>query len=303
MCKLKSGIILKDRVYIPDHDHHTQMLDELKIKDTRENAERLFVRAELYPKDGDIFSDPVTWIYRVDQDILPDWYVAEVDEARMREAVKAWYAAHVHIDKDGLTIDSGVHWIKGGKNICICDSATVECICDSATVKCICGSATVKCICGYATVEDIYGYATVKRICGSATVKYIYDSATVERICGSATVEDICDSATVERICGSATVKCIYGSATVECICGSATVKCIYGSATVKCICDSATVERICDSATVERICGSATVITGYDITWTNLDNAVVRGDATIKDCYNKRIIQAGAWTFETAEG
>ena len=204
MCKLKSGIILKDRVYIPDHDHHTQMLDELKIKDTRENAERLFVRAELYPKDGDIFSDPVTWIYRVDQDILPDWYVAEVDEARMREAVKAWYAAHVHIDKDGLTIDSGVHWIKGGKNICICDSATVECI------------------------------------CGSATVKYIYVSATVE---------------------------------------------------------------RICDSATVERICGSATVITDYDITWTNLDNAVVRDDATIKDCYNKRIIQAGAWTFETAEG
>ena len=204
MCKLKSGIILKDRVYIPDHDHHTQMLDELKIKDTRENAERLFVRAELYPKDGDIFSDPVTWIYRVDQDILPDWYVAEVDEARMREAVKAWYAAHVHIDKDGLTIDSGVHWIKGGKNICICGSATVE------------------------------------------------------------------------RI---------------------------YGSATVECICDSATVERICDSATVERICGSATVITDYDITWTNLDNAVVRDDATIKDCYNKRIIQAGAWTFETAEG
>ena len=231
MCKLKSGIILKDRVYIPDHDHHTQMLDELKIKDTRENAERLFVRAELYPKDGDIFSDPVTWIYRVDQDILPDWYVAEVDEARMREAVKAWYAAHVHIDKDGLTIDSGVHWIKGGKNICICGSATVECI------------------------------------------------------------------------CGSATVKCIYGSATVEYICGSATVERIYGSATVKCICDSATVERICDSATVERICGSATVITDYDITWTNLDNAVVRDDATIKDCYNKRIIQAGAWTFETAEG
>ena len=50
MCKLKSGIILKDRVYIPDHDHHTQMLDELKIKDTRENAERLFVRAELLPQ-------------------------------------------------------------------------------------------------------------------------------------------------------------------------------------------------------------------------------------------------------------
>ena len=90
MCRLKSGIILKDRVYIPDHDGHQEMLAELKIEDTRENAERLFVRAELYPKDNDIFTDPDTWIYRVEQDILPDWYVADVDEARMREAVKTW---------------------------------------------------------------------------------------------------------------------------------------------------------------------------------------------------------------------
>lgn len=197
MCKLKSGIILKDRVYIPDHDRHAVMLEELNIADTRQNAERLFVRAELYPKDGDIFTAPDTWVYHVDQDILPDWYVAEVDEARMREAVKAWYGEHVHIDEDGLTVRDGVHWIKGGKNIDVCDSATVERICGSATVKYICGSATV---------EDIYGSATVGNICGSATVKRIYGSATVEDIYGSATVEDIRGIATIERICGSATV-------------------------------------------------------------------------------------------------
>ena len=49
MCKLKSAIILKDSVFIPDYDSHSKMLKELQIEDTRSNAERLFVRAELYP--------------------------------------------------------------------------------------------------------------------------------------------------------------------------------------------------------------------------------------------------------------
>ena len=31
MCKLKSAIILKDRIFIPDYDSHSQMLEELGI--------------------------------------------------------------------------------------------------------------------------------------------------------------------------------------------------------------------------------------------------------------------------------
>ena len=31
MCQMKSGIILKDRVFIPDYDSHGKMLDELKV--------------------------------------------------------------------------------------------------------------------------------------------------------------------------------------------------------------------------------------------------------------------------------
>ena len=43
MCKLKSVIVLKDRVYCPDHDSHQKMLEELGIEDTTENAMRRFV--------------------------------------------------------------------------------------------------------------------------------------------------------------------------------------------------------------------------------------------------------------------
>ena len=33
MCQLKSGIILKNRVFVPEYDSHTAMLEELGIED------------------------------------------------------------------------------------------------------------------------------------------------------------------------------------------------------------------------------------------------------------------------------
>ena len=162
MCKLKSGVLLKDSVFVPEYDSHTDMLEELGIKDTRENAERLFVRAELLPPDYDVFAPVDTWQFHVDQDILPDWFVEEVDRQRMVEAVKEWAKDHVHKGVDGLKINSGSgHFIKDCKNIVICGNATVEYICGNATVKEISGNATVKEISGNATVEYAKGMSVI----------------------------------------------------------------------------------------------------------------------------------------------
>ena len=330
MCKLKSAIAFKDRIFMPDYDSHSRMLEELGIKDDYLGASKKFVRVELSPADGDVFSDIDGWELTVDQDIRPEWFSEDECKAKMIEAVKEWAKTYLHIGIDGLKITSGEnHVIKDCKNVEISGSATVENICGSATVKNICGSATVericdsatvKNICGSATVKNICGSATVERICDSATVKYICDSATVKNICGSATVKNICGSATVERICDSATVKYICGSATVEYICGSATVericdsatvKYIYGSATVKYIYGSATVERICDSATVkniygsatvERICDSATVISHPFIRWNGANNLIISDNATFKDNYNKKIYQSGDFKLISVE-
>lgn len=167
MCRFKSGIILKDRVFIPDYDSHTEMLEELKIADTEDNAKRLFVRAELVPQDDDVFTPVASWKYHVDQDILPDWYVTEVDEMRMREAVTEWAKEHIHIGEKIERIDSGTHWIKDCEVGNICGSAEVEYICDSANVGSICGSAEVGRICDSATIETAK-YCTwehIKSVC------------------------------------------------------------------------------------------------------------------------------------------
>ena len=299
MCKLKSAIILKDKIFMPDYDSHSEMLEELKITDDYFNASKVFVRAELSPKNEDVFSDIDDWKFSVDQDITPEWFDEKDCAERMRNTVKEWAKTHIFIGQNDLKISHGENiFIKDCKNVDIrgnatvkhiCGNATVESICDNATVEYICGKATVKYIYGNATVKHICGNATVKYICGKATVKYIYGNATVKNIYGNATVENICDNATVKSICDNATVNNIYGNATVKNIYDDATVKNIYGNATVK---------NIYDDAMVENIYGNATVISSRYTKWNNSAALIIADNATFKDCYSKTIYQAGGWKF-----
>ena len=189
MCKLKSGIILKDRVYVGETDSHTELLKELGIEDTFENASKIFVRAELIPTDNDVFSNIDSWEYSVDQDILPDWYMKDFDRERMVEAVKEWANNHVHVNKVGLHLKSGKqHYIKDCEQVVIDGSAEVECIRKNSKIEKISGNATVELISGNANVEEIGGKAKVEKINGDAKVELISGNATVEEISENAKV-------------------------------------------------------------------------------------------------------------------
>ena len=270
MCKFKSAIILKDRVFIPDYDSHSDMLQELGIKDTEENACRLFVRAELIPKNDDCKSDVSTWEYIVDQDILPDWYEAGYDEKRMRDAVQDWAKNRIHIGIDDLVISSGE-----GHIILDCK---VKKICGDAQIRSIQGNSGVDCISGSAHVECISGSVRVDRISGSAHVKYIYGSVHVECIGGSARVDKICGSAHVECIGDRARVNQISGSAHVEYIYGSVHVECIGGSAHVECICDS------------------AHIFTHSNVGWENKKDVVIKDNALLICSKENTIYHSGVW-------
>ena len=76
MCQFKSGIILKNKVVLtPEgNESHSDLLESLGIEDNHMNAIKTFVRAELTPPNGDKKIDVADWDYRVDQDMVPDWY-------------------------------------------------------------------------------------------------------------------------------------------------------------------------------------------------------------------------------------
>ena len=116
MCRLKSGIALRDRLYIPDHDRHGDMLKELDIKDDYIGAIKTFVRWELVPPDGNMLADVDTWVLSVDQDIVPDWWDEDARKPGIVDAVKAWASEHMMVsgEKD---VDHGIYYLFGDAKI------------------------------------------------------------------------------------------------------------------------------------------------------------------------------------------
>ena len=157
MCKLKSVIVLKDKVYCPDHDSHQKMLEELGIEDTTENAMSRFVRCELSPKAEDNYASNISeWELKVDQDILPDWWDSNTYRPMVEDTVREWQSKHV-IASGEADVRDGVYYAYGSATVHAYGSATVHAN-DSATVHAY-GSATVHAN-GSATVI-IPGYSVV----------------------------------------------------------------------------------------------------------------------------------------------
>ena len=143
MCKLKSVIVLKDKVYCPDHDSHQKMLKELGIEDTTENAMRRFVRCELSPKAEDNYASNISeWELKVDQDILPDWWDSNTYRPMVEDTVREWQSKHV-IASGEADVRDGVYYAYGSATVHAYGSATVHAN----------GSATVI-IPGYSVVHE-----------------------------------------------------------------------------------------------------------------------------------------------------
>ena len=289
MCRLKSGIILKDRIFIPEYNSHTEMLVELGIEDNYLNASKTFVRFELSPEDSDIFSDIDNWKLKVDQDIVPDWYDEAMYKPQVIKKVKEWAKEHIHIGIDNLMINSGInHYIKDCKNVCICGDATVRCICGRTTVKYIGDIAIVNSICDSVIVKYIEDRAVIGLICDNATIETIISTAAVQYIRDNVIVKRIGDHVIVNSICGRAIVESIYGDVTIESIRDDVIVKKICGRAIVKKISDDATIENICDDV----------IIIGSIFGWKNKNTSIISGNSTFKDCETKTIYQSGDWKF-----
>ena len=132
MCQFKSALVLKDKIFLPDYDIHDKMLQELGIEDNFTNASKVFVRVELSPANGDIFSDVGGWKLTVDQDILPDWWNENEYLFKLKALVSTWMQKHT-ISVGNREVTGGVWFATGSATVRATDSATVTAY-GSATV-------------------------------------------------------------------------------------------------------------------------------------------------------------------------
>ena len=115
MCRLKSCLVLKNRVFCPAYDSHQDMLEELGIEDNEVNARKTFVRVELIPPEAtcSYFNDkyftslqaPLSeWKLTVDQDILPDWWEPAIYRPAIEQEIQKWLDKYVLINQEEKTI-------------------------------------------------------------------------------------------------------------------------------------------------------------------------------------------------------
>jgi len=115
MCRLKSCVVLKNRVFCPPYDSHQEMLEKLHIEDNEVNAAKTFVRVELRPPaNNDMFlldegfralTAPLSdWKLVVDQDILPDWWEPAIYRLAIEQEVQKWRDKYILVDKQDCVI-------------------------------------------------------------------------------------------------------------------------------------------------------------------------------------------------------
>ena len=282
MCKLKSCIVLKDRIFCPDYDSHDRMLSELGVEDTRENAERLFVRVELSPMDGDAFSPINTWRMKVDQDILPDWWVAEAEEPRVREAVAEWAKDHIFCDAKNLDLKNGTYYLKNSSANLYGDSSAK--LCDDSSAK----------LYNYSSAElysnsraKLYGNSRAELYGNSSAELYNYSSA---ELCDNSSAE-LYNYSSAELYSNSRAKLCddsgaeLYGDSRAE----------LYGNSRAK----------LYGNSRAELYGNNRAELYNYSI---GIISSIIAGDrsnytlkdnATLKDCKHKVIYQAGDWKLE----
>ena len=236
MCRFRSGILLKDRVVIArkDNDSHQDMLEELNISDTYENAARVFVRAELIPEKNEWWTDPDGWEFVIDQDIVPDWFEEDREGhiSRFRAAVKEWWSGHVLAGKKIDTLRTGYYMLKDCEVDKLCGDAMV--LLKNSQVGEMRDGSQVGEMRDRSQVGEMYGSSQVGKMYDSSQVGKMWDGSQVGVMWGSSQVGEMYDSSQVGEMYGSSKVGKMHDSSQVGKMYGSSQVGVMYGRSTAR---------------------------------------------------------------------
>ena len=262
MCRFRSGILLKDRVVIArkDNDSHQDMLEELNISDTYENAARVFVRAELIPEKNEWWTDPDGWEFVIDQDIVPDWFDEDREGhiSRFRAAVKEWWSGHVLVGKKIDTLRTGYYMLKDCEVDKLCGDAMV--LLKNSQVGEMRDGSQVGEMRDRSQVGEMYGSSQVGEMYGSSKVGEMYGSSKVGVMWDSSKVGEMHDSSQAGEMYGSSKVGKMYNGSQVEKMWGSSKVGEMYDSSQVREMYGSSQVGKMHDSSQVGKMHDSSQV-------------------------------------------
>ena len=184
MCNPASIVITKDYKcwWSPEtSESHSDIIEKFELYEDGSKGPNV-VKVEITPPDNDFAAPLDQWLFKVDPDILPDWWDAEKGEAAARKELPNWLVKKVVLPGQERAVKACEYIIAYG----------------NSTVKAY-GNSTVKAS-GNSTVEAS----------GNSTVK-AYDNSTVEAYDNS-TVKAY-DNSTVEAYSNSTATRANFSNA------------------------------------------------------------------------------------------
>lgn len=182
MCRPASLIVEeknKRAVWSKYTNSHTEIRKELELPEN--THQRIYnVAVEISPDDGDLNTPINDWVFRVDQDILPDWWDAEEAEKVVRRALVDWAASWLVTGEAEHTKNRTVFVLNGG------------------TVQKVLSGGTVQEVWAGGTVQDVLSGGTVREVLSGGTVQKVWDGGTVQAVWDGGTVQEVWDGGTVQ---------------------------------------------------------------------------------------------------------
>ena len=109
MCEPASFVITKDKIcWSKNSEFHEDIIAENNLKDVANvQGEPVLVRVEISPPDMDFRLPIEKWVFRIDQQELPKWFVKKDAEKLVRKKCKEWLAAKVVLPEQKIKEISG----------------------------------------------------------------------------------------------------------------------------------------------------------------------------------------------------
>lgn len=165
MCRPFSGIIGHKHskvFYDLDIDSHEELIKKFKLRDDKDTPN--FVRFEINPKNNVFDKSPENWVFRIDQDRIPDWFDKKRAEKQARVMLADFLENRVLVGKKIDEITEGRWFFR---------DCTIREISWGAKVTEIAGKSKVTRITEDAKVDTIAGKSKVTRIEGNVKITEI----------------------------------------------------------------------------------------------------------------------------------
>ena len=245
MSERKYGVILQDKcmVSLKNNEDYIDMLLKSGIADNSENASKLFVVVKIIPQNNDWLTDPATWEFDIDQDVIPEWFINDRDayEQKLRNEVILWKEEHVFENKDFEVLSEGYYLLKN------CRVKELE-----GEVEVVLLDSVVDLVKDGAVIIDAYGNSVIHKMMSGAIIYSAFDNTRVDAMYNASRVHDMWNNSSIGKIYDVCHVCNMYGKSSIDTIADLVTVEDMNDNSVINIKTGNASVWRVNNNAKIK---------------------------------------------------